>query len=192
MRSATLIAACVLAGGAARSATPEVTTRKKLFADHPGGILNPLRYWHELDLTGDGIDELILSESVSCGGTGGFVYNLYLGLPGGRFKRVGGFGCNVMAVETHGSMKRLWTYSHSSSASGSLQYRYFDDKGAYREGPAIVIFPGDGGTQIGNAILASIFNSKTRLKMVELRPPSNPRMEADAGTPDEGEGRETE
>jgi len=101
---------------------------------------------------------------VSHGGTGGLIYNLYLGVGQDRFRKLDQFLAGGFAVEVHGKTKRLWSYSHMSSQSGTIQYRYFDRKGRFQKSQPLVIHPGDGGSEVGNAIYASIFNDKTILR----------------------------
>lgn len=42
--------------------------------------LNSDRRYAELDMNGNGTNEWVISEPMSLGGTGGLVYNLYLGM----------------------------------------------------------------------------------------------------------------
>jgi hypothetical protein len=139
-------------------------TREQLFAPITDPKVNPERHYAELDLNGDGINDLLLSTSVSDGGTGGLIYNLYLGVRQGRFKKLDQFLAGGFAVEVHGETKRLWSYSHMSSQSGTIQYWYFDRKGDFQKSQPLLIHPGDGGSEVGNAIYASIFNDKTMVK----------------------------
>ena len=141
---------------------------------------NPLRYKAEVDLNADGINELILSYPVSFGGTGGLVYGLYRGLGEDRYVRIDCFLAGSMALEDNlygsGIGKRLWTYTHSSSQSGHVQYRFFDRKGVFKQGPGMFIFTGDGGTEMGNRIYGAIFTDATRLAMEEVKPPAKPEV----------------
>jgi hypothetical protein len=147
------------------SANEKIQTREQLFAPITDPALNPERRYAELDLNGDGTNDLILSESVSLGGTGGLVYNLYLGVGQDRFRQIDRFLAGIMATETHGGTTRLWFYSHMSAGSGTIQYRYFDRKGIFQTSQYLMIFPGDGGSDTGNGIYQAIFNEKTILKM---------------------------
>lgn len=154
----------VLALALVACADDDIQTREELFAPIADPDLSPERRYAELDLTGDGTNDLLLSTSVSHGGTGGLVYNLYLGVGQDRFKKLDQFLAGGFAVEVHGKTNRLWSYSHMSSQSGTIQYRYFDRKGRFQKSQPLLIHPGDGGSEVGNAIYASIFNEKTILK----------------------------
>lgn len=148
-------------------ANNDIQTREQLFAPITDRNMevNPERRYAELDLNADGTNDLLLSESVSFGGTGGLVYNLYLGVGDDRFRRIDRFLAGIMATDTHGGTTRLWFYSHLSAGSGTIQYRYFDHKGEFQKSQVLTIHPGDGGSEIGNGIYSSIFNDKTTLKM---------------------------
>lgn len=145
-------------------ADSEIQTREQLFAPITDPNVNPERRYAEFDLNGDGTNDLLLSTSVSHGGTGGLIYNLYLGVGQDRFKELDQFLAGGFAVEVHGKTKRLWSYSHISSQSGTIQYRYFDRKGRFMKSQTLLIHPGDGGSEVGNAVYTSIFNEKTILK----------------------------
>jgi hypothetical protein len=149
----------------AAQAEDGVQTRKELCAPITDRGVNPERRCAEFDLNGDGTNDLVLSESVSLGGTGGLVYNLYLGLGQDRFRQIDRFLAGIMATETHGGTTRLWFYSHMSAGSGTIQYRYFDRKGIFQTSQWLTIYPGDGGSDTGNGIYQAIFNEKTILKM---------------------------
>ena len=148
-------------------ADDDIQTREQLFAPITDRNMevSPERRYAELDLNADGTNDLVLSESVSFGGTGGLVYSLYLGVGDARFQRIDRFLAGIMATETHGGTTRLWFYSHMSAASGTIQYRYFDRKGEFQKSQVLTIHPGDGGSDIGNGIYSSIFNDKSTLKM---------------------------
>ncbi|MEI6219265.1 MAG: hypothetical protein WCP86_10220 [bacterium] len=154
----------ILAFALVAQANDKVQTRERLFSHVSDRGINPERHYAELDLNGDGTNDLVLSESVSFGGTGGLVYNLYLGIGKDRFKKIDQFLAGIMAVETHEGTTRLWSYSHSSAASGIIRYCYFDRKGVFQKSRVLEIQPGDGGSEIGNGIYQAIFNEKTILK----------------------------
>ncbi|MEZ5278613.1 MAG: hypothetical protein R3F07_19685 [Opitutaceae bacterium] len=142
----------------------EVLTREQLFAPGNDPNLNPEKRYAEFDLDGDGTNDLLLSTSVSQGGTGGLIYNLYLGVGHERFKQLDQFLAGGFALEDDGKTKRLWSYTHRSSQSGTIQYRYFDRKGTFQKSQPLLIYPGDGGSEVGNGIYRSIFNEKTMLR----------------------------
>ncbi len=142
----------------------KIQTRAELFAAIADPAVNSERRYAERDLNGDGTNDLVLSESVSLGGTGGLEYNLYVGVGQDRFRQIDRFLAGVMATEMHAGTTRLWFYSHISAASGTIQYVCFDRKGLFQKSPALIISPGDGGSEVGNATYQAIFNEKTVLK----------------------------
>ena len=162
MKTLTII--LTLAFAIIAQADDKALTREQLFAPIADPKLNPERRYAEFDLNGDGTKDLLLSTSVSHGGTGGLIYNLYLGIGKNKFKKLNQFLAGGFAVETHGKIKRLWSYSHCSSQSGTIQYCYFDWKGRFQKSNTLLIHPGDGGTDMGNKIYKTIFNEKTILK----------------------------
>ena len=152
----------------ATHAEEETFTRQILLAPLTDTILSSERYFTELDLNGDGTDELIISESVSLGGTGGLIYNLYLGIGQDRFLFMDSFLSGIMAVEIQSKTKRLWSYSHSSAASGTIQYYYFDSEGVFQSGHSMMIFPGVEGSLMDNLIYQVIFSEDNRLQLTKL------------------------
>jgi hypothetical protein len=163
-----LTAVLFLGSVCAGYAEEETYSRQVLLAPMSDTTLSPERYFAELDLNGDGINELIVSESVSLGGTGGLVYSLYLGIGQDRFLFMDRFLSGIMTIETRGKAKRLWSYSHSSAASGTIQYYYFDIEGVFQRSHQMMIYPGDGGSLIGNMIYHAIFSEDKRLQFREL------------------------
>jgi len=154
----------VLAFALIAQADDEVWTREELFAPVNDPTLSPEKHYAEIDLNGDGTNDLIVSESISLGGGGGLIYNLYLTVGQNSHRHLGHILAGVMAVEIHEGVTRLWSYSHCSSQAGSVRYCYFDHNGTFRKSPALTILTGDGGSKIGNAMYKSIFNEKTILK----------------------------
>ena len=163
----TIVILFVLAFALVAYADDDIQTREQIFAPITDRTMevSPERRYAELDLNADGTNDLLLSESVSFGGTGGLVYNLYVGVGDERFRRIDRFLAGILATETHGDTMCLWFYSHMSAGSGTIQYRYFDRKGVFQKSQVLTIHPGDGGSEIGNGIYTSIFNDKTELKM---------------------------
>ncbi len=149
-------------------AEEEEYTRQVLFAPVTDSTLSSERYFTELDLNGDGIDELIISESVSLGGTGGLIYHLYIGIGQDRFLFLDSFLSGIMAVEIRGETKQIWSYSHSSAASGTVQYFYFDCEGAFQRSLSIMIYPGIGGSLVDKMIYQAIFSDDKRLQFTKL------------------------
>ena len=153
-------------------ASEDVRTRAEVLAASTDPGLRPERRYGELDLNGDGTNDLVVSESISLGGTGGLVYNLYLGLGQDRYRQIDCFLAGTMALEEYAGTRRLWSYTHSSATSGTIQYRYFDRKGVFQKSEALTIHPGDGGSEIGNAVYQAIFNEKTKLDLKKTGGPN--------------------
>jgi hypothetical protein len=149
-------------------AEEEPFTRQVLLAPLTDTTLSSERYFIELDLNGDGINELIVSESVSLGGTGGLIYSLYLGIGQDRFLFMDRFLSGIMALETQDNTKRLWSYSHSSASSGTIQYYYFDSEGAFQHSHSMMIYPGVEGSLMDNMIYQIIFSEDLKLQFTKL------------------------
>lgn len=153
-------------------AEEEVYSRQVLLAPLTDTTLSPERYFTELDLNGDGINELIISASISLGGTGGLIYNLYLGIGQDGFLFMDSFLSGIMSVESRGETKRLWSYSHSSAASGTIQYFFFDSEGVLQRSHSMMIYPGVGGSLLGSMIYQVIFSEDKRLQLTKLGAPN--------------------
>lgn len=140
-------------------------TRAEVFAPITETSLIPERNYVELDLNGDGVNEIILSESLSLGGTGGQVYNLYASVGPDRFQQVDEFIGADLATEVHDGGIRLWSYHRLGALCGTIGYRYFDGKGVLQKSANLEIQTGgDSGSKTANAILRVIFNERTVLK----------------------------
>lgn len=59
----------------------------------------------------------------------------------------------------------------TSAGSGTVEYRYFDRNGVFQRSSRMEILAGDGGSEMGNALFAAIFNGKARLQMKALCAP---------------------
>lgn len=136
---------------------------------HGPGILNPLRYMYTVDLNGDDVNDLILSGSVSMGGTAGIPYNIYFGVGDDKYVQTCSLLTNRIALEKcRSGIKRLWWYTHSSASSGALWNIRFEGEYRYRVGAPLEIYPGDGGTAIGNAMMDAIFTEESCLERKEV------------------------
>ncbi|MDF7809587.1 integrin alpha [Pontiellaceae bacterium B12219] len=129
------------------------------------------RYFCELDLNQDGIQDLLISKPIYSPGTGGRVYELFIGDPNQQFKKIDTIQAGTFAIEKHNWKKRLWFWTHSSSQSGSISFRYFDRYGNYHQSGYVEILSGDGGSKIGNDIFNSIFNEKSTLSFKKYLQP---------------------
>ena len=129
------------------------------------------RRYAEVDLNDDGLKDIIISDPGYTGGTGGVSWGVYLCVSTNQYKGVGGMFGNMLALEDdcrNWGSKRIWSYSHISGWSGTVQYLYFED-GEGKLSPALVIYTGDGGTDMGNGIYNAIFaNNPLELKWTPL------------------------
>lgn len=114
------------------------------------------------DFNDDGIEDVALSMDTKGFGTGGGIFYLHLGNPKGKYIKIGSFHAHpaedAIALEKFHEGPRLWTYLHGGSARGSLGY-YEIHNSAMSERRDITILPGDGGTNIGNAIYKAVFDN---------------------------------
>ena len=148
-----------------------IMTRTEIFAPvNRPDLRNQDREYAEFDLNRDGIDELIMSGPMSFHGTGGNIYTLYRGLGDEKYQELTCFLADPLAIEDcdPSREKRLWGYSHRSCRSGVIFHFSFDRKGVFHRSSSLEILPGDMGTEMGNSIYRSIFNEKTKLKMIQL------------------------
>lgn len=104
-----------------------------------------------VDLNNDGIDDLILSEPFSSGGTGGLGFQVFFAT-NGLYRAVGSiFGhLSTIRVERReflGSF--IWTYSHCSCCTGSFCWLEIDESGYTQSGCVAVYIP-DGEDSFGH------------------------------------------
>lgn len=140
-------------------------TRTEIFAPITDQVLNPTRQYVELDLNRDGVKDIVISESLSLGGTGGQIYNLYVSTGKDRYQRVEQFLASRLSTEVHDGEVRLWSYTHISAREGRIGYRYFDRERQFRKSASLDIQTGDGGTEMGNDIMQAVFNDRALLKL---------------------------
>lgn len=119
------------------------------------------------DLDGDGVEDMLLSGGPELSGTMGRAWTVYLNR-GGNHTAIGEVWAHPKAIaiepdqdrtKTDAKARRLariWVYLKSSGRNGSFGY--------YRVGSESVdkikdieIYPGDGGTDLGNAIYEATF-----------------------------------
>ncbi|MCL2105152.1 MAG: hypothetical protein FWH21_08920 [Kiritimatiellaeota bacterium] len=118
-------------------------------------------WYAELDLTGNGVKDIIISDPIYTGGKGGFSWNVYLYVSTNQYKRlpVEIFGW-PLTVEEYYDSTLIWAYSHISGRQGAIQYWEINKRGECIESARLEIYTGDGGTDIGNAVYDAIFREK--------------------------------
>jgi len=140
--------------------------------------LTPLRSWVVpgefserfrilVDLDGDGVNDLLLSGGPEAFGMAGGPWEVYLNRRGALI-RVGEILAHPLAIAFEPDpgriMKevrdrryvRIWTYHRSSGSEGALGY-FVVRENAVDALKSIEIYPGDGGTSLGNAIYDATF-----------------------------------
>jgi len=126
-----------------------------------GHVFDATRFYAEIDLTGNGLKDIIISEPVFMSGRSGKTWFVHLCVTTNQYKRfpVEIFGW-PLALETHYNSTRIWGYSRLSGSQGAIQHWEFNKRGEYTESSRLDIYPGDGGTDTGNAIYNAIFKDK--------------------------------
>lgn len=126
------------------------------------------RYRIIADLDGDSRDDLILSEDIRDFGTAGGSWTVYLSRAA-AFVKVGTIYAhqNAVSIESdHDAIQRLekdriyariWVYGKSSGTEGSLSYYRVGPSSVF-EGGRLTIYPGDGGSALGRAVMEAVFN----------------------------------
>ncbi len=148
-------------------------TREDVFAVKTDSGRSVDRYYYELDLNQDGTLDILISKPIYSPGTGGRIYDLFIGDTNNQFKRIDTIQAGMFAIEKHNWKMRLWHFTHSSSQSGNVGYRYFDRKGNYKKSGYVEVLSGDGGSTMGNKISKSIFNKETKLNFKKYLQPVN-------------------
>ena len=157
--AALLILGSLSARGADPSSKPQLDpTEKAKYAERQRFLV---------DLDGDGVEDMLLSGSPDEFGTMGGPWAVYL-KRGEDYKSVGEVWAHPMAIafepaqtrfhtdpKTH-RFARVWVYLKSSGSAGSFGY-YCVGKDSIDEMASLEIYPGDGGTAVGNAIYEATF-----------------------------------
>jgi len=114
------------------------------------------------DFNDDGVEDVALSMDTKSFGNGGGIFDLYLGNSNGKYMNIGSFHAHPseawIALEKYHEGPRLWTYLHGGSARGSLGYYEINDS-TMSEVQAMIIHPGDHGTNMGKAIVRAVFDN---------------------------------
>ena len=119
------------------------------------------------DLDGDGTEDMLLSGGPEEFGMSGGPWTVYLSR-NGKFIKVGEVYAHPLAIAIepdHGRLykdvqdrryARIWVYLRSSGTAGRYGFYVVREK-AVDEFESVEIYPGDGGTSLGNAIYRATF-----------------------------------
>ena len=125
------------------------------------------RYRILTDLDGDGVNDMLLSGSPVEFGTMGGPWMVYLNRKG-DFAEVGEIWAHTMAIAFEPDQARIqrdpktrrfariWVYLKSSGSAGALGYYRVGEDTIDKMG-GIEIYPGDGGTDLGNSLYKATF-----------------------------------
>ncbi len=108
------------------------------------------------DFNFDGLEDMALSINSSYVGE----YILYLRDPFDNFTEYDTITSTPggICLERVGKTIRLWRFGHISASEGSLGYCVMTDSG-FGNGHGIFIHPGDGGTDMGRALLKAVWDN---------------------------------
>ncbi len=139
--------------------------------DSEGGSVE--RYRFRADLDRDGRQDLAVSLPVPTFGQAGGNFVLYVARPEGGYDRVGEvfLSPGAISVEAVDAAVKLWTHGRVSGSEGRLGYYVLSDDPS--GGGAIVlsdfedltIHPGDGGTELGRALVSTVFSDPHRVQV---------------------------
>lgn len=116
---------------------------------YPNPWIERARGW--VDLNNDGVDDLILSEPFSSGGTGGLGFQVFFAT-NGLYRAVGSIGGHLSTIRVE---KReylgcvIWSYSHCNCCTGSFCWLEIDESGYTQSGRVAVYIP-DGEDSFGH------------------------------------------
>lgn len=120
------------------------------------------RYRIRVDLNGDDVDDLILSDPYGFGNGGG-PWTAYVHT-NDVWTVIGDLGFHPAAFnieETSEGGVRLWYYWHLSGHDGRLGYYEFKNGRMDNRPSELLIDTGDGGTPLGNALYKAAFKTKS-------------------------------
>lgn len=117
----------------------------------------------DADIDGDGIADRLVSEPISNFGSAGGNWEVFLGTKEGLVG-VGKVFAHPLALRTEklSDSVRIWVYLKNGGSSGRLGF-YVLKEAKISDLTTIDISPGDGGTDLGRIIYASIFPTAGRL-----------------------------
>jgi hypothetical protein len=125
------------------------------------------RYRVLVDLDGDSQDDLILSQDTRSFGKAGGTWAVFL-RRGSNFLNIGEiFAHQAMiafevdharnSTEESRVYTRIWVYHHLSGSEGGISYFLVGPKSVSEGGGSLLLYTGDGGTEMGNGVADAIF-----------------------------------
>ena len=135
-------------------------------------------YYVELDLNLNGFKHIIISDPLYEAGTGGNSWSVFLCVGTNQYRqssvRLGGW---TLVGEDIDEGTRIWTYWRLRGSEGIVKYTDFYNDGEIYQNSGISIYPGDGGTELGNDIYKTIFKNETFKLKYEWLPQVAPTNE---------------
>ena len=127
------------------------------------------------DLNGDGITDRLVSEPIRAFGNSGGNWEVFLGNKKGLVS-VGHIFAHPLALrmEQNGDSVKIWVYLRGGAASGAFGF-YVLKEGRISDLKTIEISPGDGGTDLGRALYATVFPSEKRFTTIKKTAPTESR-----------------
>ena len=134
---------------------------------------NNSRLYAEIDLTDSGLPDIIISDDLQMGGTGGVGWSVFLCISTNQYRELDiGLGGRTFALEKNEKLgKRLWMYWHSSCNTGSMQCLYLDTDGEWKLSNSIEVHRIDSGSDAGWDYFEEIFKDENNsIEMKWLSP----------------------
>lgn len=137
-------------------------------------LINPSgeRFRIIADFNLDNISDMAVSDDLSTIGQSGIRFTLWLGDDSGKYYKYESFWTTPHSVSIERRAEgeiRLWTYARVHAQEGLLMCQTFGEE-TFEKAQSIRIFTGDGGSAIGNATYASVFdNSEVKFRFERIR-----------------------
>jgi len=128
------------------------------------------RLYAELDLTTNGLKDIIISEELGMKGTGGITWFIYRCVGDDQYQLATELGGWPLAVEEdEWECKRIWSYWHERQVVGHIGYLRWGLDGKITHSPALELYRH---SEVGDGIYNSVFNNNTLLPMRKISPAS--------------------
>lgn len=131
-------------------------------------VMSGERYRILGDFNCDGIEDMALSVDISLFGNAGGDFDIYLRKNKGDLRKYASIFLHyrAIAIEKIGEDVRLWAYRRSGGWVGDIGYYEVKAEGL-SDYKSIMIYPGDSGTEMGNAIYGAVFKNSAKEFRVE-------------------------